>query len=134
MHTKAEVDKQSGFLAPVFEDAGRGRMWLVVGYSGDNDPVFDHLSRVERFDNGLYWVGYKDHEPGQDLRNKLLLPGKDAYYVPGFDADDFFVTLTRRLKIFPPDLVEKPFTHLEALLQMLAPYTLPGKSGEGCNP
>jgi NAD-dependent SIR2 family protein deacetylase len=46
LHTEEEVNALSTALAPVFEDAGKGRMWLVVGYSGDNDPVFEHLARV----------------------------------------------------------------------------------------
>jgi len=49
-------------LQPVFEDAGVGRVWLIVGYSGENDPVFNHLANVEDFDNRLYWVGYKDND------------------------------------------------------------------------
>jgi len=90
LHTAEQVARLSESVAPLFEDAGRGRLWLVVGYSGDNDPVFEHLARVRRFDERLYWVGYKDNEPASHVREKLLLTDKSAFYVNGYDADDFF--------------------------------------------
>jgi tetratricopeptide (TPR) repeat protein len=127
LNTESEVEELSNHLEPVFSDAARGRTWLVVGYSGANDPVFEHLARIERFDHRLFWVCYKDEEPPTHVREKILVPGKDAYYVKGFDADDFFVTLAQKLGHFPPDLVGKPFSHLEQLITMLTPYNLPGQ-------
>jgi len=128
MNTPEECKKHSTLLAPVFEDAGKGRVWLVVGYSGENDPVFDHLAKVPRFDNKLYWIVYKDDEPAEHVRQHLLLNGKDAFYVKGFDADDFFVTLAQRLNSFPPAFISKPFSHLDSLLEMVTPYKLPGQT------
>ena len=128
MNTPAECQKQSERLGPLFQDAGRGRVWIVVGYSGENDPVFEHLARVDRFDNGLYWVGYQDSEPAPHVSRKLLGEGKDAFFVNGWDADSFFVTLTQKLGIFPPSLLQQPFTHLDRIFQMLSPFdvtTLP---------
>ena len=128
MNTEDECKRHSELLAPVFEDAGKGRVWLIVGYSGENDPVFDHLAKVPRFDNKLYWVVYKDNEPAEHVRQRLLVDGKYAFYVKGFDADDFFVTLAQRLNSFPPDFVSKPFSHLDSMLEMITPYTLPGQT------
>ena len=91
-------------------------------------PVFDHLAKVPRFDNKLYWIVYKDDEPAEHVRQHLLLNGKDAFYVKGFDADDFFVTLAQKLNSFPPDFISKPFSHLDSLLEMITPYTLPGQT------
>ena len=54
LHTEWEVEEHAENLAPVFEDAGRGRMWILVGYSGEYDPVFGHLAAVTQFDYGLY--------------------------------------------------------------------------------
>jgi len=128
MNTEDECKRHSELLAPVFEDAGKGRVWLVVGYSGENDPVFDHLAKVPIFDNKLYWVVYKDDEPAEHVRQRLLVDGKYAFYVKRFDADDFFVTLAQRLNSFPPEFVSKPFSHLDALLRTVTPYTLPGQT------
>src|SRR6185369_14370575 len=68
LNTKDEVDRLSGAVAPLFEDAGRNRLWLVAGYSGDNDPVFEQLAKVENFDQRLYWIGYRNNEPSQPVR------------------------------------------------------------------
>ena len=130
MNTEEECEKHAKLLAPVFEDAGRGRIWVVVGYSGENDPVFDHLAKVDRFDHCLFWAGYGENDPATHVRERLLVGGKYAFYVKGFDADDFFVTLAQKLGCFPPDLTSKPFSHLNALLEVLTPYSIPGQSGD----
>ena len=127
---KEEADQQFKRLGPVFDEALQGRVWIVVGYSGENDPVFEQLAKVEYFDQGLFWVGYQDNEPARHVREKLLVHGKDAFYVKGYDADSFFVTLARKLGIFPPDLIARPFTHLDCTLGLLTPFILPGQDSE----
>jgi tetratricopeptide (TPR) repeat protein len=128
INTEEDFDRHTHLLEPVFEDAGRGRVWLVVGYSGENDPVFNHLARVPRFDNGLYWAGYQNAEPPRHVEEQLLNPGKDAFYVKGYDADSFFITLTQKLAIFPPRLLAQPFSHIKSAMEMLTPYGFPGQA------
>lgn len=125
LNSEKALKEQSEKIAPVFEDAVRGRVWLVAGYSGENDPVFDHLAKVDCFDNMLYWAGYKDSDPATHLRERLLTEGKYAFYVKGFDADSFFVTLAQKLECFPPDFVGKPFSYLDELFNQMTEYTLP---------
>lgn len=128
MNTEQECTEHSLRLGPLFQDAGRGRSWIVVGYSGDNDPVFLRLAAVERFEYGLYWVGYLDAEPTAVLRQHLLTEGKQAYFVKGHDADGFFVELAQKLDCFPPQLVERPFSHMRGLLDTLADFKPPGSA------
>lgn len=123
MNTEDDMEKHSKLLGPVFDDAGSGRVWIVVGYSGENDPVFNHLASIPRFDNGLFWIGYGDQEPASHVRQQLLTQDKDAFFTKGFDADSFFVSLTRALGIFPPDLVARPFTYLQRALTNITPFT-----------
>ncbi len=130
MTTEEEVKRQAQRLEPVFEDAGQGRPWLVVGYSGENDPVFDHLTEVKCFDHNLYWATRQDGPPAAHVRQKLLVDDKYAFYVSGHEADDLFVLLGQRLECFPPALVERPFSHLKATFEMLTPYTLPGQRAD----
>ena len=124
LHTDEEVKRHKQTLAPVFEDAGKGRVWIVCGYSGENDPVFDHLADVPAFGSNLYWVGYKDTLSSEHVREKLLVKDKYAYYVAGHDADGFFVELARQLDCFPPTIISKPFTHLLETTDLLAPFTI----------
>jgi Tfp pilus assembly protein PilF len=130
MNTEEDMEKHSKLLGPVFEDAGSGRVWIVVGYSGENDPVFEHLASIPRFDNGLFWIGYGDREPAHHVRERLLTQEKDAFFTKGFDADSFFISLTRALGIFPPDLVARPFTYLQKALTYIAPFTNPDQTFE----
>jgi Tfp pilus assembly protein PilF len=130
INTEEDFQKHSELLGPVFEDAGRGRAWIVVGYSGENDPVFDHLAKVKQFDNGLFWICYQDNEPAPHVREQLLLPEKYAFYNNGFDADSFFIELTQKLGLFPPAFISQPFTHLDHSMQLLTPFSLPGEPGE----
>jgi tetratricopeptide (TPR) repeat protein/NAD-dependent SIR2 family protein deacetylase len=123
LHTDHEVQRHKETLGPVFEDAGKGRPWIVCGYSGDNDPVFEHLAAVPAFDSNLYWVGYKDTPPSEHVR-RLLVEEKYAFHVSGYDADGFFVELARQLDCFPPALIAKPFTHLLEVTDLLAPFTI----------
>jgi hypothetical protein len=125
INTENAFQRHSKSLKPIFEDAGLGRVWIVVGYSGENDPVFEHLARVRRFDNNLYWVGYRDNDPPRHLSDKLLLEGKYAFYVKGFDADSFLVTLAQELDCFPPDYIRKPFSYLDNLYNEMTPYVFP---------
>ena len=128
MNTVEDMEAHSALLGPVFDGAGSGRTWIVVGYSGENDPVFEHLARQQRFDNGLFWVGYGDHEAQGHVREELLTCDKDAYFTKGHDADSFFVSLTRALQVFPPDVVARPFTYVRHTLEQLTPFLQPGQT------
>lgn len=127
MNTVEDMQAHSKLLGPVFDGAGSGRTWIVVGYSGENDPVFEHLARQPRFDNGLFWVGHGDREPQAHVRDKLLTCEKDAYFTKGHDADSFFVSLTQSLRVFPPDVVARPFTYVRQTLEQLTPFLQPGQ-------
>jgi len=123
LNTQKEVTRHSELLKPVFEEAGQGRVWLVVGYSGESDPVFDRLADdFSQFENRLYWVGYPESDPPRHVRKRLLQEGKGAFYVDGYDADSFFVNLLQQLDAFPPDFVGRPFSYLEQLMESLSPY------------
>ena len=122
LNTAKECREQVDRLGPLFQDASQGRTWIVVGYSGDSDPVFDLLAQVPVFEYGLYWVGFGDDEPAAHVRTRLLAsPDKCAYFVRGFDADRFFIQLARELGCFPPAYVERPFSHMSRMMDMLTP-------------
>ncbi|MFP2911510.1 SIR2 family protein, partial [Pyxidicoccus sp. 3LFB2] len=127
LNTPEELTRHAEQIKPVFQKAGEGRMWIVVGYSGENDPLVDLLVAAPH-QYGIYWVGYKDNEPAASVRKTLTFDGADRCWVPGYEADGFFVELTQRLGCFPPDLVGRPFSHLAYTLKQLTRFTLPGQA------
>lgn len=120
LNTEEAFEKHFELLSPLMDAVRSGRVWIVVGYSGETDPVFKHLVNVRRLDNELYWVGYRDNPPRQHIREKLLTK-VNAYYVKNYSPDEFFEELTRQLRIFPPELVDRPFSYLESALDKLIP-------------
>lgn len=130
LNTEEQFRKHFKLIGPVFEEAGQGRTWVVVGYSGSNDPVFKQLTCVKQFDNNLYWVGFENRRPAPHVCQELLQDDNRAYYVPGYDADSFFISLAQQLRCFPPDLLEKPFEYLDGILKTLTPFPPPRGMGD----
>ena len=114
LNTKSEVEGLYNNLGDLFLDTNRKRSWIVVGYSGENDPVFKRLAEIEVFQHRMYWVGYMEGEPPPHVLENILSPAakRYAFYVKTYDADSFFVALARELKLEHPPIVRTPFTYL----------------------
>jgi tetratricopeptide (TPR) repeat protein len=119
LNTPDEMAKvhEDGVLKDIFTKITNNRTWLVIGYSGD-DFIFDQLVKLGRFDNGLFWVGYKDYEPSGRVQDKLLnMPNTESFWIKGYDADSFFIKLNAVLKERQPLIFEKPFSFLAQTLE-----------------
>lgn len=125
-NTRTEVEEQAKYLNDIFTELNQKSVWLIAGYSGRNDAIFELLNKRDIFDYRLYWVGYKE-QPPTEIQAQLLGEKKYGYFIKGYDADDFFVILTRRLGCFPPDFIRKPFSNLNLSLEKIAPYSLPAE-------
>ena len=124
-----EARKKFKTLEPLIRDTNEGRCWVVLGYSGDGDPVFDRLADIPTFEHGLYWIGYQNAEPSEHVQALILeSEEKNASYLKGFDADTFLVTLAQKLECFPPDFVQRPFSHLRQMVEAVNPYRIPGRT------
>ncbi|MCH8313166.1 MAG: hypothetical protein IID17_09300 [Nitrospinae bacterium] len=116
-------------LGPSFkENDFKDYLWIVVGFGGIKDPVFELLKKAGHFEQGLYWIGHEDAPPSQQVQEGLLSKNKGAVYVQGYDADSFLVTLTQALGIFPPEFVFQPFSHWNHLVQSISPFPIPGQN------
>lgn len=124
-NTEAEVEEQFQTLKPVFQQLDEKSLWIVIGYSGNNDPIFKLLSKKTVFEHRLFWIGYEDNKPSKILNDELLAEEKYAFFVKGFNSDDFFVRLSQQLNCFPPAFIQQPFTYLSETLDTLAPYKIP---------
>lgn len=128
LNAENELKRHRKRLEEIVRDTGTKRTWVVIGYSGDADPLLDVLAKQEVFEGGLYWVGY-DTTPSPNLRRKILTTGKYAFYLGGQDADRFLTELAQRLDCFPPSLLNKPFWHMEALLAANIDFETGGDAG-----
>ncbi|WP_438357974.1 hypothetical protein [Bacillus wiedmannii] len=129
-NTEKEVESQSNNLKPIFEQLDQKSLWIIIGYSGENDPIFKLLAKKELFEHRLFWIGYEDNEPSEMLETQLLSEDKYAFFVKGFNSDDFFVKVSQKLGCFPPTFIQKPFTHLANTLDTLANYKVPSPFNE----
>ncbi|MDR7074683.1 SIR2 family NAD-dependent protein deacylase [Fictibacillus barbaricus] len=125
-NTKDELEEQLNIINPVFKQLNQNSLWLIVGYSGKNDPIFNLLSEQKLFENRLFWVGYRYDEPEMHLKENLLSEEKYAFYVSGHTSDDFFIELAQNLDCFPPTFIQKPFTYLYSTLNNITEYSEPG--------
>jgi tetratricopeptide (TPR) repeat protein len=128
LQTSDQVRRHARIVRPVIREAGTTRPWVVIGYSGISDPVFDSLLSLSEFLSSLYWVLHGRQEPAADVKKRLLGSRDHAFWVGGFDADSFFVSLLRELGCFPPEFIGRPFTYLLDLIGTLAPYTPPDEA------
>ncbi|MEO5373848.1 MAG: hypothetical protein H7840_06155 [Alphaproteobacteria bacterium] len=119
---RAAFDWHFHHCAPLFEDAGRRRVWIVAGYGGEGDPVFELLAKVPHFDGGLYWLGRGETIPDR-VRDGLLADDRGVSFIGSCDADETFMRLAHEFGCFPPPLLTRPFSHLKETLGHIAPYT-----------
>jgi hypothetical protein len=120
LNTVEEMDKVigAGTAERIFNQITNKRPWIVIGYSGE-DRIFDELVKLGRFDDGLYWVGYKDKLEEKVRDNLLNKPNTESFYIKGFDADSFFLKLNAELKQPQPKFFSQPFSHLAEVLETI---------------
>ncbi|MGB5975885.1 MAG: tetratricopeptide repeat protein, partial [Cyclobacteriaceae bacterium] len=115
LNTLEELNKVEHSVPAIFHKITNQRPWIFIGYSGD-DPIFNHVQSLGRFDNGLYWVTYKDKDPGNRVKTLLRKANTNAFIIKGFDADTFLLKLTKLLGLDQPAVIQKPFTTLKGML------------------
>ena len=128
LNTESEL-KESGELEhykEIFLDTAKQRSWIVIGYSGENDPIFKRLAEINIFRNKLFWVGYKEEPKEHILQNILTPEEKYGYYLKGYSADDFFLNLVRKLKLPEPQILSTPFSHLKEEIENIGKFLVNG--------
>lgn len=93
IHSEPQAEAQRMRLAPIVESA-RDRLWIVAGYSGSSDPLWQTLRRVLLGANParMCWVNLAPPE-GEVARDLARAGGT---YVES-DADSFFASLANAL-------------------------------------
>lgn len=125
-NTDNELERQIDRVEPTFIELNKNSMWIVIGYSGENDPILKLFHKYKNSDNRLYWVGFKNQEPNEDLKKLLEDRERYCYYIKGYDADSFFINLCKKLGKFPPDIIATPFTYLYNIIDGITEYVEEG--------
>jgi len=126
LNTEEEVKSHTHKLKNIFQDF-RNCCWIVVGYSGKNDPVFEGLADIDIFHNKLFWIGYQE-DPGEHILKGILNPkSKYGYFLKGLDADTFFLNLAKELNLEDPQIISRPFTHLKEAISSIKEFTIDEK-------
>jgi hypothetical protein len=71
---RPETQAQAEAAAKLFQSAHR-YIWIVVGYSGKNDLLFDAFINSGSFNPGLYWCHLKNDLPSKALLDELNRKG-----------------------------------------------------------
>lgn len=121
-NTDNELEMQIERIEPTFIELNKNSMWIVVGYSGKNDPIVKLFRKYKNSDNRLYWIGYENEEATEDVKVLFEDREKYCYYIKGYNADSFFVDLCRRLDKYPPDIINAPFTYLYNTIDTITEY------------
>ena len=117
LNARGELDKVKGHIPNLLNKLCHNRTWIVVGYSGQ-DEIFKELNSFSSFDNDLYWVGYLDSEPNENVAKKMLqVETKNAHLISGYDADTFFLDLHAKLGLQTPQIFDKPFSFLKTMVK-----------------
>jgi len=112
LNTKEEMSKVDEMIPPILSSIKNQRIWIFIGYSGE-DPIFKHITKLGRFDNGLYWVTYNDNMPCDSVCKQLLeKENTNAFIINGYDSDSFILKLNSELNLPQPTIIDKPFTAL----------------------
>jgi len=132
LNTDYELELPVNAIRNAITKISTTRAWVVIGYSG-NDPVLNQLASIDSFNEGLYWVGYKNDEPSEKVRELLLDKNTNgSNFIKGFNSDDFFRQLKNELGMDEPKIIKKPFTQLLNAIANIQPVIIDDKKVDLC--
>ncbi len=134
-NTESEAGRVRDQLPIVLNEATRGSALIVVGYSGENDPVLDELAKIRQFPHRLYWVHHStsSNEPCKQAMKILGDCSREAFLVERYDADGFMREFVLEgLKVDLPGIVLNPLKAVSESLGRVMP--LPPRAGRPPGP
>lgn len=130
LNAEGELSKHKERLRDIVKNTGSGRIWVVIGYSGDADPlaeVLQEFAQSSGFDNGLYWIGHSEKPSNTQAK---FLSSDNTFFIGKQDADGFMEELAQKLDCFPPVLLTDPFSHIETIISENIDFSTGGPYAE----
>ncbi len=124
LHTNDQLKNMPDRLRPLFNDTLGNRTMIVVGYSGECDPVAKLLQEYKEFGSSLYWIGYMKEPMPTDLKDFFGSQSRHAHWLgeQDWDADRFLYQLAAKVDCPPPIFLDKPFTHQRRALEEITDF------------
>jgi hypothetical protein len=123
-NSKDEIDRVRKYYPPVLQEAVQDSYLIVLGYSGDCDPVLESLKDLPKFPCGLWWSHYSNNNKpiGDGVKDIFKRHGTDCHLVEGLNADLFMKKLViDGMGLNYPDEVVTPISaSLKALERITA--------------
>ena len=130
-NTVEEMKRVEEYLPQVLGEAISESLLIVVGYSGENDPVLNALASIRQFPNRLYWIHYSNvsKEPCKQAMKIITDKSREAFLVNGYTADNFMRELVlEELKVSLPEIVLNPLSAVSNTLKRI--MALPDRDNE----
>jgi Tfp pilus assembly protein PilF len=117
-----ELERHKRSVEPLFKHAREGRTWIVCGYSGENDPLFDLIKSCDEYDHALYWIGREPDPPAHVQALLSSAHAKGCHYLQFAGADEFFFRLCGALGIADFPFMHRPLEHIEEILAQFVDF------------
>lgn len=119
IYTQKQDERNKKSIQEVLKNTIESSPTIVLGYSGESDPVFELLKEIQ-LTRSLYWLEYSDRPPKDHILP--LLEKDNTFYLSNQDADQFLIELCQGLEAFPPKALTHPFSHLQKALDDLTEF------------
>jgi tetratricopeptide (TPR) repeat protein len=120
-----EMERLRSIYPKALQEAVQNSFLIVLGYSGDCDPVLDSLAELPNFPRGLWWCHYNPagDGPGTGVHKVFARHGTDCHLATGDDSDTFMRKLVLDgMKLDLPDEVLKPITAIRLAIERITPF------------
>ena len=125
VNSRDEMERLRSIYPKALQEAVQDSILIVLGYSGDCDPVLDSLAELPNFPRGLWWCHYNPSggEPGEGVFKVFAKHGADCHLATGDDSDTFMRKLVLDgMKLDLPDEVLKPITAIRLAIERITPF------------
>ena len=127
-----EMRRLEALYPSVLQEAVQDSLLIVIGYSGNCDPVLNSLQKLPNFPCGLWWSHYgtTESELGDGVQRLFQNFGKDCHLAEGDDSDTFMRKLVLEgMKLNLPDEVLTPIKASRLMLERITPFPIKDFSG-----
>ena len=125
VNSRDEMERLRSIYPKALQEAVQDSILIVLGYSGDCDPVLDSLAELPNFPRGLWWCHYNPAGggPGEGVFKIFARHGTDCHLATGDDSDTFMRKLVLDgMKLDLPDEVLKPITAIRLAIERITPF------------